>query len=281
MKLKNIIPVAVACMVAFAPVADTTVNAQDNTTTVTVTQENTNKNNNTGENTTNNNTSNQESNKENQKPKKIKGIKIRYKQTDKSEVVKGSKATIDVNYVYERVVLKGKQTGLKKINKQLKNYSNNFFVVPNGQQSIIDQAKEISNERTENDTYEYSAGQTVSYVGKKYVSICEFSYWYAGGVHNTIVKGHTFNLKTGKEVKKITKFTKVKNLDRLKKAIKKIVKKSIFEGEPYYPEAIDKKKATDFDFYIDKDGSVKVCFEPYEVASGGWYREYKLKGRLK
>lgn len=262
--MKKIMPVMVACAVAFAPITNTAIYAHDNTTTTTSTNES----------ETKNDTTNKDL-----KPKKIKNIKIRYKTTDKSKTYKGTKSTIKAENMFERVVLKGKQKGIKKINKQLKKYSKNFFKTSD-YQSIHVHAKSMSNEREIDDTYFLSGTQRVSFVGKKYISIVESSGWYAGGVHNTTIMGHTFNLKTGKEIKKITKFTRIKKLKKLKKAIKKEVERTLFDDPVYKPEIIDIKRATDFDFYIDKDGSVKVCFQPYEIASGGWYREYTLKGRV-
>ena len=162
----------------------------------------------------------------------------------------------------------------------MKKYSKDFYVLKEGMSSIHAHGKAMSEERTTNDTYFYSGFQTVTYVGKKYVSVLESSGWYAGGVHNTMVTGHTFNLKTGNEVKKITRFTKTKDLDKLKKEIQAEVEKNGTDSI-YKPETILNRKATKFNFYINKDGSVKVCFDPYEIGAGGWYREYVVKGRLK
>ena len=66
-------------------------------------------------------------------------------------------------------------------------------------------------------------------------------------------------------------------------ALKKIKKKMIadieatgeFEGfEDYYKEAINSKKASDFNFYILRGGRCVVTFDPYELGWGGWTREY-------
>ena len=256
MKTKKIVALTLAGAIAFAPSLSSAANATENTTTETETQT---------------------------KKKTTSLFKVKQKKVDKSKTFTGSKSQITATCYYTRVVLKGKNENLKKINKQLKKLSKNFFKGQNGTASIYEMAKNQSDMFDQNDEFMSYAGQDVQFVNKKYVSITESAYWYAGGVHNVMVDGYTFSLKTGKQVKKITKFTKTKSLKKIKKKLKKQIlsryAEDIFENK--FKECIDDKKASEFNFYINEKGKVAFCFDPYEIGAGAYYREYVLPGKYK
>ena len=37
----------------------------------------------------------------------------------------------------------------------------------------------------------------------------------------------------------------------------------------------------DFKYYLNKKGKAVVCFEPYEIAYGGWFREFAINSKYK
>ena len=47
----------------------------------------------------------------------------------------------------------------------------------------------------------------------------------------------------------------------------------------YDTAEILKMKASQFNYYINKNGKVTVCFGPYELGYGGWSKTCKVAGR--
>lgn len=194
------------------------------------------------------------------------------KKISHNQTITGKKCTIKVECYYEYVQFKGTKKAVKKINKALKPKNYEDY-----KSSAIASAKDAADEWDYDDTYMDYTAQTVSYYNtkKNITSIYELSVWYAGGVQNTFESGRTFNLKTGKEIKKITDVTKEKSLAKLKKNLKKAIEK---KDEGYDTSEIDKMKATDFHFYITKKGKVCICFGPYELGFGGWSKKFYFEG---
>ena len=207
-------------------------------------------------------------------------IKYKVKTIDKSKEFAGSKSTVKAEYSYKRIVLKGKSKAIKKINKTLKKYCNTFFTLNTNSEvpAIYEYAKNSSNFSTYNETFYDSVIQDVSFINKKYICISSTAHWYAGGVNNTSIVGYTFNLKTGKQIKKLTTFTKTKSLKKIKQ---QLVQKINEMDAGYTTTEIDSKGVKDFNFVIDKDGNVTVCFGPYELGYGGWPKLITLEGKLK
>ena len=137
-------------------------------------------------------------------------------------------------------------------------------------------AEDDCNYRTENDTYNDYVTQKVSYLSSDIVSIVTTNNWYAGGVSNVDTYGYTFDLKTGKEIKKLTSVTKTTSLSKIKSTLTKKI-----EADPnnFDPSDLKDMKATDFHFYINSKGKVVVCFGPYELGWGGWTKKYTLSGK--
>jgi len=255
--MKKITSIALACLVTISPLTYANVQASDgNNTPVVVTDES---------NTTN---------------KTKTTIKYKTKTIDKSKEFKGSKSSVMAEYTYKRIVLKGKSKAIKKINKRLKKYCTSFFTKDKNQDLpvIFEYAKDASESRDYNDSYCDSVTQQVSFVNKKYICISASSHWYAGGVTNSSTIGYTFNLKTGKQVKKITSFTKTKSLKKIKQ---QLVQKINEKDAGYTTTEIADKGSRDFDFIIDKDGNVVVCFGPYELGYGGFTKFITLDGKFK
>ena len=183
----------------------------------------------------------------------------------------GDGGTITVKNYYKRVVLSGSSAAVKSINKQLKKYSDEFMANESG---TIDYAKEDCMYRTGNDTYNDYVTQKVSYLSKDIISIVTTSNWYAGGVSNVSTYGYTFDLKTGKEIKKLTAVTKTTSLSKIKSTLTKKIDAQQFDSSD-----LKNMKATDFHFYINSNGRVVVCFGPYELGWGGWTKKYTLSGK--
>ena len=198
-----------------------------------------------------------------------------YKRVDKSKTYNGS-CKVDVKNYYSRVVLKGDDPGIKKINKALKKMSDKFLKDGN----VHEYASEQVRYGTYDDSYEDYCAQSVTFVNNDVVSIFAVRRWYAGGVSNTFYEGYVYSLKTGNRLKRITDFTKETNIKKLRKTIlKKMVKAGELE-ELAKPE-INKLKANQFSFVINKNGSVEVFFGPYTLGHGGWSTECTVAGKYK
>ncbi len=197
------------------------------------------------------------------------------KKVNKSKTYTGS-CTVKVKNYYSRVVLKGDDAGIAKINKSLKKLSNEFMKNSNVHEYAAEQVKYGSYD----DNYEDYGGQTVTFMNDEVVSICATRRWYAGGVSNTFYDGYVYNLKTGKQMKKITSFTKETNIKKLRKTILKKMVKAGKLSELAKPE-IDKMTAKDFNFAINKKGNVEVYFGPYTLSHGGWTTECTVAGKYK
>ena len=194
-----------------------------------------------------------------------------YKTAKDNQTFKGEGCTITLKRYYKRVVLSGSSGAAKSINKQLKKYSDKFMAEPSG---AVEYAKDDCKYRTYNETYNDYVTQKVSYLSDDIISIVTTYNWYAGGVSNVGTYGYTFDLKTGKEITKLTSVTKTASLSKIKSTLTKKI-----EAQQYSATDLKDMKATDFHFYINSKGKVIVCFGPYELGYGGWTKKYTLAGK--
>lgn len=194
-----------------------------------------------------------------------------YKTAKNNQTFKGEGCTITVKHYYKRVVLSGSSNAIKSINKQLKKYSDEFIAKPSG---AVEYAEEDCKYRTYDETYNDYVTQKVSYLSNDIISIVTTYNWYAGGVSNVNTYGYTFDLKTGKEITKLTSVTKTASLSKIKSTLTKRI-----EAQQYSASDLKDMKATDFHFYINSKGKVIVCFGPYELGYGGWTKKYTLAGK--
>lgn len=194
-----------------------------------------------------------------------------YKSAKNNQTFKGEGCTITLKKYYKRVVLSGSSSAVKSINKQLKKYSDEFMAEPSG---AVEYAEEDCKYRTYDETYNDYVTQKVSYLSDDIISIVTTYNWYAGGVSNVNTYGYTFDLKTGKEITKLTSVTKTASLSKIKSTLTKKI-----EAQQYDPSDLKDMKATDFHFYINAKGKVIVCFGPYELGYGGWTKKYTLAGK--
>ena len=194
-----------------------------------------------------------------------------YKTAKNNQTFKGEGCTITVKHYYQRVVLSGSSNAIKSINKQLKKYSDEFMAEPSG---AVEYAEEDCKYRTYDETYNDYVTQKVSYLSNDIISIVTTYNWYAGGVSNVNTYGYTFDLKTGKEITKLTSVTKTASLSKIKSTLTKRI-----EAQQYSASDLKDMKATDFHFYINSKGKVIVCFGPYELGYGGWTKKYTLAGK--
>ena len=194
-----------------------------------------------------------------------------YKTAKDNQTFKGEGCTITLKRYYKRVVLSGSSSAAKSINKQLKKYSDKFMAEPSG---AVEYAKDDCKYHTYNETYNDYVTQKVSYLSDDIISIVTTYNWYAGGVSNVDTYGYTFDLKTGKEITKLTSVTKTASLSKIKSTLTKKI-----EAQQYDPSDLKDMKATDFHFYINSKGKVIVCFGPYELGYGGWTKKYTLAGK--
>ena len=196
-----------------------------------------------------------------------------YKTAKNNQTFEGESCTITLKKYYKRVVLSGSSSAVKAINKQLEKYSDEFMAEPSG---AVEYAKEDCKYRTYDETYNDYVTQKVSYLSDDIVSIVTTSNWYAGGVSNVNTYGYTFDLKTGKEITKLTSVTKTTSLSKIKSTLTKKI-----EAQQYDASDLKDMKATEFHFYINSKGKVIVCFGPYELGYGGWTKKYTLAAKYK
>ena len=194
-----------------------------------------------------------------------------YKTTKNNQTFKGEGCTITLKKYYKRVVLSGSSSAVKSINKQIKKYSDEFMAEPSG---AVEYAEDDCKYRTYDETYNDYVTQKVSYLSNDIISIVTTYNWYAGGVSNVNTYGYTFDLKTGKEITKLTSVTKSASLSKIKSTLTKRI-----EAKQYSASDLKDMKATDFHFYINSKGKVIVCFGPYELGYGGWTKKYTLAGK--
>lgn len=202
---------------------------------------------------------------------------VTYEKIDHSKTFTGDGCTIRVENYYKYAQLKGNTKAIKSINKKLKKMAKDAMEKESG---AVEYAVEDCNYRTVDESYSDHFVQKVTYLTKNTVSIQTMWLWYAGGVSNSSVYGSTYNLKTGKQIKNITEFTKESSISKIRKTIvKKALKSDSLLQKEAVENIVNKKKATEFEFYINKNGNVVVCFGAYELGYGGWYRAFTLAGK--
>lgn len=207
--------------------------------------------------------------------------KFSYEKVNKSKTYKG-KMTMKANIYYKKAVLKGSSKAVKKINKAITKDCNQFLK-SSAVKSLRSYAKETAASRTlaENynvDTYDMYAKSKVTYNKNGIISIKVTTYWFAGGVVNTDVYGLTYSLKTGKKLY-LTNVCKGSSSAIKKTVLNKIKKDS--ESSTMYWDTLNKYKVKKMDFYLKTGKKAVVCFGPYEINYGGWYRTFTIPSKYK
>ena len=184
---------------------------------------------------------------------------------------------IKATVYYQKVKLKGNSRAVKQINKAIQKDFNDFLKSKNVK-SLYSYAKQRSQSSGSDEYYNY-ANQKVTYNRNGVISIKVSTNWYAGGIHNTYVYGLNYSLKTGRRLmlNDVCKGSSNKIKDSIIKAIKK---EAGANTSDYQWNTINSYSTNKFRFYLTK-GKAKVCFEPYEIAFGGWSREYSIKSKYK
>lgn len=204
--------------------------------------------------------------------------KYSYQKVDVSQTYDSGRVKATV--YYKKPVLKGKSSAINKINKSITKDCNNF-IYSESAKSLCEYAKyeaEEGNLKNEKIEYYFYANTKVTYNNKGIISIKVKTYWYAGGVSNTDVYGLNYSLKTGKKLKLTNVCSGSKT--SVKKAVLQKVKKDKDAAQ------IDWTKLNSYDvnkmrFFIKPGKKAIVCFGPYEICYGGWYRTYTIKSKYK
>ncbi|MCD8336853.1 MAG: DUF4163 domain-containing protein [Lachnospiraceae bacterium] len=196
------------------------------------------------------------------------------KYTTKTKNLSKTYGSVTANVYYKRVVLKGKSDIVSKINKSIK-ADMNEFLSSDSVDTLYSCAKS-ANSAGWKDTYYYTATSKVTYNGSGIISIQVTTMWYAGGVSNIDRYGLTYDLKTGKKLNLVNvcsgNSTKVKT-----RVLNKIRKDS--SSSQLNWTVLNAYPVKKMDFYINKNGNAVVCFGPYEIATGGWYRTFTIKSK--
>ncbi|MCC8066114.1 MAG: Ig-like domain-containing protein, partial [Clostridiales bacterium] len=195
-----------------------------------------------------------------------------YSKTDQSKTYGNVKA----NVYYQKVVLKGSSSAIAKINSSINSDMNSFLNSSN--KSSLYEYAESGNEAGCRDNYYYTATSTVTYNNSGIISIQVKTYWYAGGVSNTDVYGLTYDLSTGE------KLTLVDVCEGSASTIKSRVVTKVTNSDD--SSSIEWKTLNGYttkkmDFYLKPNYKAVVCFGPYEINYGGWYRTYTIRSKYK
>lgn len=177
-----------------------------------------------------------------------------------------------VESYYKNVVLKGKSKAIKKINKAIQKDCTKF-IKSQSVKDLVNYAKDSSYDEC---TYKYTASSKITYNQNGIISIKVYTIWYAGGVTNTDKYGMTFSLKTGKKL-----YLNQVCADKPEKIAAKLRTKILKEDPQPDLRKVTKNNVKKMDFYLKPKNKVIVCFGPYELGSGGWYRAYTLKSKWK
>ena len=182
---------------------------------------------------------------------------------------------VKANVYYQKIKFKGSSKAVKKINKAIEKDCNKFLNSSNVD-CINNYAKESAVFFDEKIDIYYCAKASVKYNKKGIVSIKITIDWYAGGVENISVYGLNYNLKTGEKLrlKDICKGSSNSIKNKIYKKVEKAVK--LRKESPEALNVVQNKKIKEYQFYLRKNKAVMVTFEPYELGSGGWYREFKI-----
>ena len=202
---------------------------------------------------------------------------ISYLTIDYSESCKTGK--IKGKYTYTMPALQGTSKVVKKINKALKA---GYTESQKDKEKLWNYVKDNSKDDTMNRdvVYELTSTCKVRYNQKGYISFSYDHYWFAGGVSNIWTDGMTFDLKTGKKLS-VSDVVSGSNTKIRKKILAKYEKKNGELGTLGQDEILKDTKMKDFQFYLNKDGNVVVCFGPYQPGGGNGESTITLKSSLK
>ena len=202
---------------------------------------------------------------------------ISYLTIDYSESCKTGK--IKGKYTYTMPALQGTSKVVKKINKALKA---GYTESQKDKEKLWNYVKDNSKDDAMNRdvVYELTSTCKVRYNQKGYISFSYDHYWFAGGVSNIWTDGMTFDLKTGRKLS-VSDVVSGSNTKIRKKILAKYEKKNGELGTLGQDEILKDTKMKDFQFYLNKDGNVVVCFGPYQPGGGNGESTITLKSSLK
>lgn len=174
--------------------------------------------------------------------------------TDLSKTFKDNKGhSVKLDYYYNRIKLKGNSAAVKKINKQLKAYSDKFM---KDKSSMYNAAKDNFKYYTSSGVIN-TANSKVVYNQNGIISIKVTTFWCGGTVGSDDAYGYTFRLKDGKLLK-LTDVCKGKSAD-IRNAI---WYQAGVEGIPSMSFSFTQNKIdiSKIHFYVKSDKEVAICF---------------------
>lgn len=204
--------------------------------------------------------------------------KYTYQKVDKSKSYDSGRVKAKV--YYKKAVLKGKSSAVKKINKAITKDCN-IFIKSQSAKYIKEYAKSCAESgylKDEKIEYCYYADSKVTYNKNGVISIKVKTYWYAGGVVNTDVYGLNYSLKTGNKLKLTNVCSGSKS--SIKNAVLKKVKKDK-EADMMDWDTLNAYNVKRMNFFLKPGKKAVVCFGPYEICYGGWYRTFTIKSKYK
>ena len=202
---------------------------------------------------------------------------ISYLTIDYSESCKTGK--IKGKYTYTMPALQGTSKVVKKINKALKA---GYTESQKDKEKLWNYVKDNSKDDAMNRdvVYELTSTCKVRYNQKGYISFSYDHYWFVVCVSKIWTDGMTFDLKTGKKLS-VSDVVSGSNTKIRKKILAKYEKKNGELGTLGQDEILKDTKMKDFQFYLNKDGNVVVCFGPYQPGGGNGESTITLKSSLK
>lgn len=195
---------------------------------------------------------------------KIKTVKVTKKETTKT--FKSAKGTALFQGTYQKPVLNGSSTSIKKINTFYTTAQNKFFQDYKKQTTkTFSQEEDFIKEM--GTPYSDALTADITYNKNGVISIMQTGYFYSGGAHGMPYRiSHTFDLNTGKELKltDIMKGSKTQIKNKIVDAFQK--KLNNFEGAFDNAMTTVKKSAdTNSPFYLQKN-KITFYYGPYDLA---------------
>lgn len=182
---------------------------------------------------------------------------IKVKTKTYKKVYKFKDGTIYKEVKYTRPVLEGESEAITKINAYYKKLQDKWV---KNRKTDLEDAKYVVKHSNVDGYYSDEATFKVKYNKNGYISILHTGYYYAMGAHGSpYYESHTFDLRTGKELKlkDIMSGTDKQIKDRIIKVFAKDIKNN---KDKYFDEALDTLKKTVSvkykDFYLTNSNIV-------------------------
>lgn len=192
--------------------------------------------------------------------------KVSYKKVSQTKTWKDTDGTVLVKATYKSVRFKGKSSAVKKMNATLEKERKAFFKMAGKEKSGAKESRETFDWDFYPTTFNIS--EKVTFNKKGIVSVREMNdSYYSGAAHGYgYTAGHTFSLKTGKQLNlnQVIAGSNKTDKNKLVTAFKKMYYK---EPNRFFGDAIDTVRSDNMKkrpFYLSGKSAV-ACYGAYEL----------------